>query len=224
MGPLLYLQQAFPDDAGVELALAEICFRARKFPETLDHARRCRRLQPNLPDAYILEAESLDELQRYDEMIEPLEAVLEIEPDLPPAHLNLAYALELTGQTETALKHVEWYLSRHPETASAHWILALIERDRGRIPEALAAVERSLQLQPHDLKAGLLEGELLLSMKEAERARRRLAELAEYSGDEQRLLRLRIRAAEQAGNTEEAECLRTRLERISENASAELRE
>jgi Flp pilus assembly protein TadD len=212
--PLLFLKERLPNDAGVELSLAEIAFRDRRFMPALEGARRCRQLRPELTEAYLLEADCLDELQRPAEMIEPLEAVLQLDPELPAARLNLAYACQLTGRTADAREHIQWYLARHPNSAPAHRILALVERDRGRLADALAAVQRALRLEPHALEAGLLEAELLLALGRGDEAYQRVTDLAAYFGDEQRLLTLRIRAASASGRTEEADDLQQRLKRL----------
>lgn len=214
-GPLLYLQERLPKNAGVELSLAEISFRERRFAEALQHAQRCRELRPNLPEAYLIAAESLDELQRRHEMIEPLEAVLKLDPQLPQAHLNLAYAYQLAGRTDEALEHIQWSLARDSRSAAAYRVLSLIERDRGRLDVALSAVQKSLRLEPHRLDSGLLEAELLLLVDRPEDAHRQLTELAEYHGDEQRLLLLRIRAAGASSRALEATELRSRLEKLT---------
>lgn len=215
LGPLLYLQEKLPDDAGVQLALAEIRFRERNFEAALSHARRCRALQPSLPGAYLIAAESLDELKRSGEMVEPLEAVLKLDSELSAAHLNLAYAYQTLGRFDDAFKQIQWYLQRDAKTASAERILALIEQGRGHLPEALAAARKALKLQPHDLEAGLLEADLLLSLNQAETAFQHATVLAEYYGDEERLLKLRIRTAKQTGRTAEAEKLQSRLTRLT---------
>ena len=215
LGPLLLLAARLPEDSGVQLALAQIRFREHDFEGALEHARRCRESQPSQVDACLLIAESLDELKRPAEMLEPLEAALAIDSELPQAHLNLGYALQLGGRNDEALEHVNWFLKRHPDTASAHRIRALIERAKGQPEAALITVRRALRLQPRNLECVLLEIDLLLFQKRAEEAFQRTAEMVPLLGDERRLLSIQIRAAVLSGRREEARDLQAKLARLA---------
>lgn len=160
-------------------------------------------------------AESLDELKRPADMVEPLEAALKLDPELAQAHLNLAYVFQLIGRNDEALEHARWFLKRHHETAAAHRILALIERSLGHPEAALAAVRQALQLQPRNLDAALLEVELLLFLRRTEEAFQRVSELANHVGDERRLLVLHVQAAVLSGRTVEAQRFQSRLKRLT---------
>jgi tetratricopeptide (TPR) repeat protein len=147
-------------------------------------------------------------------MIEPLEAALRLDSELPQAHLNLAYAYQLVGRYDAALEHVHWFLERYPQSAAGHRILALVERGRGRHEDALAEIRRARELQPQNLEAALIEGELLLFLHRAGEAYARLDELAPHVGADRRFLTLQLRAAVLSGLGDEAKALQARLSRL----------
>lgn len=213
-GALLYLSEKLPTEAGPELALAQLSARRKDYDRQREHAVRCRQRDPERTEAYLLEAEALDDLSRPGEMIEPLEAVLRIDPELPPAHLNLAYALQLLGRNEEALPHVNWFLERHPNSAAGLRILALVERGLGHSEQALHAVRRSLEQNPRSLDAALLEGELLLFLRRPQEAFDRLAPWNEQLPGERRLLNLLIQIAVRLKRPELVEQYRQQVQQL----------
>jgi Flp pilus assembly protein TadD len=217
VAPLVFLEQTFPEDAGVQLTLAELRFRERDFDSALKHARRSRELNSQEAQAWLVEAESLDELNRSAEMVEPLEAALRLDPELPQAHLNLAYAYQVVGREDEALDHVQWFLERFPQSAAAYRTLATVQRARGKNEEALWAVERSLELKPNQLDATLLEAELLLFLRRPEEAYHQLELMHAAHGPELRLLALLQRAAQLSGRKTEASEWQQRLFRLRPN-------
>lgn len=212
--PLLLLAEQRPDDAGVRLALAELRFRARDFEAALETAQRARELSPQLPEAWLVEAEALDELKRSTEMVAPLEAALKIDGEIPQAHLNLAFAYQLVGREEEAYEHAQWFLKRFPQSAAGYRTLALVQRARGLTEEALAAVQQSLKLRPNQLDATLLEVELLLYLRRPEEAYQRITEAYQSHGAERRVLTLLARAALLAGHRAESQEWQQRLDRL----------
>lgn len=214
VGPLRHLSKRIPDDAGVQLALAQLRFRERDFEAALIHAQSARSLNPKQPEAWLVEAESLDELKRTMEMVEPLQAVLAIDTEIPQAHLNLAFAYQLVGREEEALKHAEWFLQRFPQSAAGLRTLALIQRSRGEHEAALTAVKKSLELRPNQLDAEVLEAELLLFLRRSEEAYQVVSHAYQSHGPERRVLTLLIRAALLTGRRDESQDWQRRLTQL----------
>lgn len=217
VGPLLFLEQTFSQDASIQLALAELRFRERDFESALKHARGSRVLNPQQTGAWLVEAESLDELKRPSEMVQPLEAALRLDSDLPQVHLNLAYVYPLVAREDEALEHVQWFLERFPQSAAGYRTLAMVQRARGNHNEALLAVQMSLKLKPNQLEATLLEAELLLFLRRPDEAYQVLERMSEMHGPEFRLLTLLQRAAQLSGRKAESDNWRQRLSRLSPN-------
>jgi len=215
--PLVYLAERLPDDARVRLALAELRFRSRDFEAALEQARQARERDPQLAEAWLVEAESLDELKRSTEMIEPLESALKIDPQIPQAHLNLAYAYQLVGRDDEAYEHVQWFLQRHPNSAAAHRTLALVQRARGQSEAALEAVQRSLTLRPNQLDATLLEVEILLYLRRTDEAYEQIRKAHQSHGAEQRILTLLVRTALLSGRRSESLDWQRQLDRLLVN-------
>jgi hypothetical protein len=112
---------------------------------------------------------------------------------------------------------MERVLNAGPTSANNYYLLAQIERARDRLPEAFDAVNRSLVLKYQYLDASLLQAELLLKLDRAKDAFLHLEKVAEHFGDESRLLNLRIRAAEAAGESEDYQKLTARLRHLTLN-------
>lgn len=214
IAPLKLLEKNDANDAGIQQALAEVFYRQRDFEGALQHAQRCRKLQPTNVEIGMLIAEANDNLGRPQEMIEPLEAVLSLDPDLPPAHLNLAYAYEAVGRADEALPHVQQYLKRFPDSVVALRTLASVERGRNRYDEALTAAKAALKRAPKNLECAILAAELLLYQRQAAEAYNLLSGFLSDWSKERRLLTPLLRAAAMSGHAEEARDIQRRIQQI----------
>lgn len=204
------LAAAFPDDAGVHQALAEVAFRAGDYGQAVGEAQTARRLAPASTDICLLIADCLDNLDRSGEMVEPLRQALELDPDLLPARLNLAYALERNGRPEEALPHVERFLAAQPESGQGNKVLALVRRRQGRPGEALAAIRRARGNAPSNVMLAILEAEILLDLTRPGDAFELLSPFDAGWGYEPRFARVFAGAARSADRVE-AEKLERRL-------------
>lgn len=211
---LLALEAGAPDDAWVQVSLAQTFYRQHELRLALHHAQRAAELDPSQPGIHFLVAELLDELDRHADMIRPLRAVLDLQPENYAAHLNLCYAYGKTGQPAAVRKEAMWCLSRNPKDFHARRWLATAARDEGQIEEAKAEIGKALELAPDDLNCRLLEAELLLFERQAEQAFQRLQPLVESYPDQLRLAALLAQAAAAAGRSEEAEKYRQEVQRI----------
>ena len=217
--PLRALAAAFPDDAGVHQALAEVAFRAADYERALDEAQTARRLGPASTDICLLIADSLDNLDRSAEMVEPLRQALKLDPALLPAHLNLAYALERNGHPDDALPHVERFLAEQPESAQGNKVLALVRRRQGKPEEALAAIRRSRRKDSSNVVLAILEAEILVDARRPGEAFELLAPFDAGWGYEPRFAQVFAGAA-RAADRAEAEKLERRLADVRTTASA----
>lgn len=214
IAPLELLEAKFPNDAGVQQALAEIYFRRRDYDLSLEHAQRFRTLKPDSTDACLLIAEASDGLGRSADMIEPLEAALRIDQSLPQAHLNLAFAYEAAGQPEQALPHVRWFLERYPRSVAAHKILTMVERGRGQYDEALLAAQAGRKLAPRNLDLAILEAEILLYLRRPAEAYDVLNALTDDWPRERRLVTPLLRAAVMCRKTERVRELQSLMQEL----------
>ena len=219
LSPLRALAAAFPDDAGVHQALAEIAFRAGDYGQALGEAQIARRLAPASTDLCLLIADCLDNQERSGEMVEPLRQALELDPDLLPARLNLAYALERNGRPEEALPHVERFLAAQPESVQGNKVLALVRRRQGRLEEALAAIRRSRRKDSSNVVLAILEAEILLNLTRPGDAFELLSPFDAGWGYEPRFARVFAGAARSADRAE-AEKLERRLADVRTTAWA----
>lgn len=211
---LLTLESLTPDDAWVHLSLAQVFSRQRELAIALDHARQAAKLDPSRAAAHFLVAELLDELDRRAEMIPPLLAVLDLQPEDYAAHSNLSYAYAKTGRPAEARREALWCLARNPKDFQAHRWLAMAAREDGKLDEAKAEIDKALQLAPEDLNCRVLEAELLLFARQADKAFQRLQPLYERYPNELRLTALLAQAAAASGRPKDAENYRQQLQRL----------
>ncbi len=211
---LLALEAKEPDDGWVQTALAQTFYRQRQIALALHHAQRAAELDPSQSGVHFLLAELFDDLDRHAAMIPPLRTVLDLEPENYAAHLNLCYAYAKTGQPGEARREAVWCLTRNPKDVQARRWLATAARDQGRPEEAKAEIKKALELAPEDLHCRLLEAELLLFDRQADKAFDRLRPLYQHYPDELRLVSLLAQAAASAGRSQDAEKFRQEIQRI----------
>ncbi len=214
IAPLASLEEKFPNEAGIQQALAEIFFRQREYEKSLEHARRFRTLKPDSVEACLLIAESSDSLGQMEAMIEPLEWALHLDPEIPHAHLNLAFALQSVGRSEEAFPHVRWFVDRYPSSVAGNRILALVERSRDHDDEALAAAQKASELGPANLDCAILVADMLLYHRRYQEAYDKLDKLAVDWPREPRVLTPLLRAAVLCRKSERVQQLQTVLRQI----------
>jgi tetratricopeptide (TPR) repeat protein len=202
---LLTLESATPDDWWVHLSLAEVLARQDEFALGLRHARRSAELNATHVRTYLLMAELFDKLNRQIEMIPPLLTAIDLQPEYYPAHLNLCYAYSTAAQASNARREADWCLARNPADLDARRLLAAAARDEGNRDEAMEHIRKALELAPDDLDCRLLEAELLLFERQAEKALGRLQPLYKQHRNDRRLVALLAQAATAAGQLEQAE-------------------
>jgi len=205
-----------PDDFAVRLSLAELYHRQKRPKDALPQALRCVELKPGRVQNWMLLAEIYDDLHRTHEMIAPLQRALELDPDLMDAHLNLCYALVWSGMLTEGRQEAEWCLSRDDENVAARRLLAQCERDEGHPEQALNEIRRALRTAPDDLECRLVEAQLLLFLKKADEAYRRLHALEPRQGEMRRYLELIARAAAASARPQEAAAYRKRAEETAD--------
>jgi GR25 family glycosyltransferase involved in LPS biosynthesis/tetratricopeptide (TPR) repeat protein len=99
------------------------------------------RLDSNLADAWLLRAQALARLLRFDAAIESYERCLQLQP-LDATHLNdLAICLRVVGLLDQALEHYGQALERQPEDPCLHYNRSLTLLTQGHSAEGWQAHE-----------------------------------------------------------------------------------
>jgi tetratricopeptide (TPR) repeat protein len=205
------LESTANDEYSSAMTLARADAEKKEYRSALDHADRAIALHPENVDAYLLKSELLFRLHRSDEMIPWLQQAIKLAPARFEAHANLAYALRYAGRLDDAEREVHWCLKRRPKFVPALRILAEIHRDRGDLKQAMAELKRALEIDPHDLDAGLLESNLLLHQRNYQAAYDRLVPLLQRHPRNRRVLAAIERAARLTNRPDEASRYRERL-------------
>lgn len=208
------LEQAQPEDYAVQLALTELHRRQGAPRLALAHAQKCAALRPDMIQNWLLIAEIQDDRRRPHEMITPLRRALELDPELVEGHLNLCYALVSAGDLPAARREARWCLERNADSVAARRLLALCEEREGSSDQALIEIRRALEVAPEDYECRLVEGQLLLFLRQPDRAYRRLQPLLGGHEDDRRLLTALSRAAAASDRKDEAADFLKRMERL----------
>ena len=215
------LDQIYPDDAGVALSLAELCYRSKRYAESLPRVEQAARLQPDRAQTWLLLAEVLDHLKRPGDMLQPLRKAIQLDSDLYPAHANLAYALRFSGLLEEAEAEAGWCLARQPEDILVRRWLAMILRDRGQYDDAMKEIRLAIARSPTDVDCRIVEAELLLFRGDAEEAYNVLMPLYRVHSNRRDFLSCLASAAATSGRREESRRYRQEIAHIIEELAAQ---
>ncbi|WP_295883287.1 XrtA/PEP-CTERM system TPR-repeat protein PrsT [uncultured Thiohalocapsa sp.] len=110
------------------------------------------------------------------------ELALAIDPAFHPARTNLAELLLRAGDVELARGHLQRVLDTEPEEVNALMLLARSHEAEGDLGQALRLAERALAADPAAVRVAIYQTELLLRMREPDKAVR-VAESVEVRSD-----------------------------------------
>ena len=216
---LKILEAADESDFAVQLSLAELYFREGQNAEALPHAEKAIELQPERAQSYLLLADILDNLRRTENMVRPLQEAIRLEPNLYAAHLNLAHAALFVEDTDLAEGEARWCLQREPNDVVARRLIAAVARARGLYDLALREIRSAVKLAPEDVKCRMLEAELLLFRREAQKAYESLIPLRRAQWDNRAYVTLLARAAAMSGRRDEARSYQRQIVRLTPDPS-----
>jgi tetratricopeptide (TPR) repeat protein len=108
----------------------------------------------------------LNELGRFDEVIEQSNELLKTKPDSAKAHNNLGVALLCTGRHKQAIEHFRLAIKYQPDYLSACINLAGALKSQGRLEEAVSYYKQALKIKPDYVDAHM---NLAITLKELKR-------------------------------------------------------
>lgn len=99
-------------------------------------------------DCLLLKAESLRDLQRFEEAIPCFQKALEVQPANLQAHLGLAWCFKRANRLSLAIESLELARRHHPEEPIVIYNLACYFSLLGDKPKAIECLGRSLRMEP----------------------------------------------------------------------------
>jgi len=185
-----------PDLSSAGATLVVMLLQERDFDEARDGARKLMLLVPdnlsyiNLFGAAAFSAGDLDVAQW------AFDLTLALDPAFYPARENLAELLIQRGDIALARGQLERVLDSEPEEVGALMLLARSFESEGDLEQALRLSERALGADPAAVDVAIYQTELLLRMREPERAVRvaESVELRAANPDDAQLLATLSRA------------------------------
>lgn len=150
--------------------LARYYLQKKDFIHALAVAREAVSANPNSPDALDLLGSTQMNAGEKDNAVTSFSRLTALSPDLPGAWLRLGQAQDATKSTDQARSSYQKALNLKPDLIEAELALARLEFNAGRKTEALKWVQKVQQQQPKQALGFMLEGELLQTDKQYQKA------------------------------------------------------
>jgi tetratricopeptide (TPR) repeat protein len=174
---LVVIDARVPQSARDEFAKARLALLGKNPENAVTHLERAVLLYPEFFEAHFLLGTTHMKLRQWAKAESTLNRALQIKPDNSPAMLSLGEVYWRQKRTEEAEKTLLEGLKLDDQAWQGYFTLSRLYWDLGNIPKAGPAVARTLQLKPDFAEAHLLAGNILLHVKQPERA---LTEYREY--------------------------------------------
>lgn len=140
--------------AGVELALGQIRFRQKHFPEAKQHLEQALKMEPSLARAQsLLGVMALNDGKKA-EAKTAFQLALKWRPDDQPALLGMGFTEYNDGHFREAVNWLEQLPRTNAAQGQAQMVITLSEFQLGRAERALASANRAWALLPDDPQAG----------------------------------------------------------------------
>jgi tetratricopeptide (TPR) repeat protein len=178
-GKYLLALESSPRSIKVLLALYKICFKQKKWADSLQYLERLTSIYPTEETFYRMG-------DCYLRLMQPRNAIFHLKKslDLNPTYINslllLAKIYEFGGNLYKKEIYLRLTLEADPKHKEALWDLALLYSETSRYKESFLLLERFLQYFPEEASRGeVFQTDLLLKMGKNASARDLLAESME---------------------------------------------
>lgn len=148
-------------------------------------------------------AQSLMELQRYDQALEMLQGVLAMNPEHGQALLMLLVCRTQLGHHQQAIELAQDLLGRFPEEPLLYQLLAANYAEEQRFDEAKRVAEQGLTIAPGDVDLLASLGQIALIKKDWPQALYYAEEALELAPEHLTALNIRLTALNKLGRKEE---------------------
>jgi Tfp pilus assembly protein PilF len=178
--------QNHPDSVAILEVLTLAYIQTYQLPIALECLRRWLELEPDRPEAWLLQAYVFQRLQNPSEALASYRRAVELDPNNDDAQLELAGQLARANEVEAALAQFEFLRQKQGDTPAVLKGLAYCRRAMNQPDEARRLLQAVLIEHPQDWRALAERGRLALeyeSAPEAEKWLRQAAAIAPHEGD-----------------------------------------
>ncbi len=139
-------------DAGVRSRIASgiSLLAEKKYDEAVGAWREALRLDPQMPDAYLLLSEYFITSGHSENAIPLLERLKKIAPATPLLYTKLAEAYTVAGKPDEAFATAKEAVKNEPESSEAHALLGIQLANRASVKEGVAELSRAVLLAPEN--------------------------------------------------------------------------
>ena len=139
-------------DAGVRSHISSgIAFLSdKKYDKAVGAWREALRLDPQMPDAYLLLSEYYISSGQSENAIPLLERLKKIAPATPLLYTKLAEAYTVAGKPDEAFAAAKEAVKNEPESPEAHALLGIQLANRASVKEGVAELSRAVLLAPEN--------------------------------------------------------------------------
>lgn len=176
-GALAFIDVRIPSAARDEFARAHSALERRDFAVSISYLEKAVFIHPEFYEAQLLLGTTLMDLRRWDQAEVALRRTLEIKPESAPALFSLGEVYWRQKRHSEAEKALQDGLKLDDKSWHGYFTLGRLYWDQGDVAKAGPPIGKTLQLKPDFAEAHLLAGNILLRLRQQERA---LAEYQEY--------------------------------------------
>jgi tetratricopeptide (TPR) repeat protein len=171
------LRQKMGDTATLQMALAGLYAREKRWPETLDSLQQAIRLEPKSAMAHLALGNFFWLKNALPDAARELKAATELDPAGSAAHLRYAQFLFSTGAVAEAKGCLEKMTGKNPGYAPAWNLLAEIALQQKSYEDCLRLTQKVLAVDPQDYEALLIRSRLELAQNQVNQTIKDLEEL-----------------------------------------------
>lgn len=150
-------------------------------------------------------AQSLMELQRYDQALELLQGALASNPENEQAHFLMLICLTQLGKTHRAIEQARQLLARFPNEPLLYQLLAANLADTDALSEAQQVAQQGLTVAPGHVDLLAILGQIALGQKEWEQALQHAEQVLELDPSHLTGLNIRLTALNKLGRRHEVQ-------------------
>jgi tetratricopeptide (TPR) repeat protein len=138
----------FPDDAELNMMVADVLVGRKEYERALAHYQRVSQVDPTFSRAYLLQGTVYEHLNQPNLALDIYKKMTQVEPVNPLGHHYLARTDILSGRLQEARGHLEQALELRPNLQQSREYLAWVWEKLGNAEEAAKEYRILLKLDP----------------------------------------------------------------------------
>jgi tetratricopeptide (TPR) repeat protein len=155
--------KANPNEDSLYYLRANAYYKSEGFDEAISDLQRAIGMDTTHPEYFHLLADCYLDYFKSFPAIQTMEDARRRWPDRIPTLLKLSEFYLIVKKHGKAMEMVQEVLKRDPQNAEAFFMASVISKDKGEIPLAIKNMERSVAIDPENIDAWVILGNLLSS-------------------------------------------------------------